>query len=411
MVTDNSASASHGLNQRRIIMSKNLTIFMLNSVLVGSLLAPALSHAMGMGSAPEKISMTAELWDVDGKATFTQKQGYPQGLMSIKGAGAVLRNRNFDNGTIEFDINEDADSQGFTGIWFHQHGPEKAENFYLRTEENCPGSVECIQYAPISHGNMQWDVYPEYQRGAPVHAHGWNHVKLVISGKRMNVYINRETTPSLQVGQLEGDYATGAIQLRGDATYANLILTPDATEGLAAEPVKDPTDAGPRFVRHWLVSPATTLESGGEAKFADMPDTGVNWEDISAERKGYVNLSRNYGTGSGTPDLIWLKTKINSTQIQTKHVALGWARQVWIFVNGKPVYADKNYYYPAEARKSPMGRMALENGGFDLPLQNGANEVEIAVSNDQPGKHYGWGFEFRFDDIEGLSLQKARASM
>jgi len=358
--------------------------------------------------------MTADQWDVNGKATFTQKQGYPQGLMLIKGAGAVLRNRNFGNGTIEFDINEDKDSEGFTGIWFRQHGPDKAENFYLRPGLPCPGSVECIQYAPVSHGIMQWDVYPEYQSSAPVHAHGWNHVKLVISGQRMNVYLNGETTPSLQVGHLAGDYATGAIQLRGDASYANLILTPDATDGLAPEPLQDPTDTDPRYVRNWLVSPASTLARGGETKFSDMPDTGANWENISAEQKGYVNLARNYGTATGTPDLIWLKTKISSTQNKTKHVALGWARQVWIFVNGKPVFADKNYYYPATARKAPMGRMALENGGFDLPLQRGSNEVEIAISNDlgSPSvNHYGWGFEFRFDDIEGLTLQAARSAM
>ncbi len=396
-------------------MSKNLNGFMPRSFLAISLLVSAVSNAMGvMGTepVPEQIRMTADQWDVNGKATFIQKQGYPLGLMSIKGRGAVLRNRDFDNGTIEFDINEDEDTQGFTGIWFHQHDPNKAEHFYLRTEENCPGSVECIQYAPIIHGKIQWDVYPEYQSSAPVHAHGWNHVKLVISGKRMNVYINGETIPSLQVGHLEGDYDTGAIQLRGDATYANLTLTPAAIEGLVPEPLKDPTDTDPRYVRNWLVSPTSTLVRGGEAKFSEMPVSGANWEYISAERKGYVNLSRNHGTAAGTPDLIWLKTKLNSTQNQTKHVALGWARQVWIFVNGKPVYADKNYYYPATARKSPMGRMALENGRFDLPLQSGSNEVEIAVSNDLPGKsHYGWGFEFRFDDIEGLTLQSARSAM
>ena len=85
---------------------------------------------------------------------------------------------------------------------------------------------------------------------------------------------------------------------------------------------------------------------------------------------------------------------------------------MWIFVNGKAVYADKNFYCPAQARKAPMGRMALENGGFDLLLQSGHNEVDIAISNDlHSSHHYGWGFEFRLDDVEGVTLQPAPSSM
>ena len=381
-------------------------------LVLGILLMPSLGNAMGMAAAPEQIELAADQWQANGKVTFKQQQGYPHGLISVKDGGAVLKNRTFGSGTIEYDISEDADNQGIAGIWFRQQDKDTAENFYLRTDSDCPSSIECVQYAPVSHGNVQWDVYPEYQAKAPVHAHGWNHVKLVISGKRMNVYINGEAAPSLQVGRLEGDALSGAIQLRGDATFANLKLTPDATEGLSPAPAKDVTEGDPNYVRSWLLSPALTIPIGQEAAFPAMPAKAEAWEAITAERKGFVNISRKHGNPGGAPDLIWLKTNIDSNRNQSKHVAIGWARQIWVFVNGKPAYADKNFYYPASGRKPPLGRMSLQNGGFDLPLQSGQNEVEIAISNDLHSlHHWGWGFEFRFDNVDGLKMQEAKQAM
>ena len=133
---------------------------------------------------------------------------------------------------------------------------------------------------------------------------------------------------------------------------------------------------------------------------------------IEAEDKGFVNLGRRFGTYNGVPDLIWLKTTIGAESARTVHVSLGWAREIWIYVNGKRVFADRNLYYPATGRKPPLGRMALDNGGFDLPLQAGPNEIAIAISDDLGSKrHWGWGFEFHLDDVSGLSMSKATTGM
>src|SRR5438034_8517742 len=32
----------------------------------------------------------------------------------------------------------------------------------------------------------------------------WNHIKMVVSGRRMNVFVNDATSPTLEVGRLEG---------------------------------------------------------------------------------------------------------------------------------------------------------------------------------------------------------------
>jgi len=39
-----------------------------------------------------------------------------------------------------------------------------------------------------------------------------------------------------------------------------------------------------------------------------------------------------------------LKTTITSDKKQMKKVEIGWTRELWVFVNGKLVFADKNLF-------------------------------------------------------------------
>jgi hypothetical protein len=57
-------------------------------------------------------------------------------------------------------------------------------------------------------------------------------------------------------------------------------------------------------------------------------------------------------------------------------------------------------FMPPTARKSPEGRLALTNGGFDLPLNAGRNDVAIAVASN----FYGLGVVWRLDSVDGLKI-------
>ena len=383
-----------------------------------SFLAPAGRVALGVlaaawlqlaVAAPSgEIEMSADRWEANGTLAFAGDAAHPHGVMTVRQGGAILKGVTFASGTIEYDIDEATDNQGIAGIWFRQQGTESAENVYLRVDSDCPASIECLQYAPVSHGQVQWETFPQFQAAAPVHASGWNHVRLVISGQRMNVFVNGQARPALQVGELAGDVADGAIQLRGDARFANLRVVPGATDGLAPEPVPDPSATDGRFVRHWRISPVATLARGDAPALAAMPPASAAWEPLDAERGGFVNLARRHATAHGAPDLAWLKTTIVSDRAQTKHVRIGLGHEVWLWVGGRLVYADRNVYYPASGRKPPLGRVALENGAFELPLAAGVNELVIATSDDLGTRsHYGWGFEMRLDDIDGVRLAAA----
>jgi hypothetical protein len=374
------------------------------------LLAFAAMPAKSASAAePIKVPLTADRWEAGDNVEFTQPDGYPLGVITVKKGSAVLKDLNFRNGTIEYDVQALA-SMG-AGFGFRRRDDQTFEEFYLRPRPKCDEAPDCIQYAPQTHGVLLWDMFPQYQTHAPL-KDGWNHIKIVVNGQRMNLYVNGATTPTLAVGRLEGDAEEGGILLQAPGSFANLVVIPDAVEGLSAEPLPDPTDADKRFVRNWQVAakmpfPANSVPDIASLPGADAPDS--NWKPISAERGGVIDLSRIYGLPKVRADgeFTWLKTTLTSNKAQTRKVSFGWNRQVWVYVNGKQVFADKNLYQPPSARKTPDGRLSLENGSFDLPLKAGKNEIAVALAND----FYGWGIVMRLDDAKGLQLAAAAPAM
>jgi hypothetical protein len=358
-----------------------------------------------MAQKPINIPMTADRWETKDNVEFSQADAYPLGVMKVSKGVAVLKGLDFRNGTIEFDVIP-MGSMG-AGIGFRRADDDTYEDFYLRPRPNCAAAIDCMQYAPQTHGVLLWDVFPQYQGPAPLKQDTWNHIKLVVSGRRMNIFVNGASAPTLAIGRLEGDALEGGLLMQGPASFANLTVIPDAVEGLTPVPVNDPTDGDKRFLRDWMVSSSASLPPGKDPVLADMPDASQHWTPLSAERGGLVNLSRQVGlpTGHTVRALAWLKTNVDSDSSQTKHVSIGWTREIWVFVNGKLVFADKNLYQPPAARKAPDGRLSLENGSFALPLQKGKNEIAIALADN----FYGWGLELRLDDLKGVRIPKHKA--
>ena len=349
---------------------------------------------------PITITMTADHWQVKENAEFFRQLGFYHGLMRLNSGDAVLKDFTFSNGTIEFDVN--MIGRGAPGIAFREQDGSNFELLYFRPDPSCPAFSACIQYAPQTHGVLLWDLFPQYQTRAPLRENGWNHIKMVVSGRRMNVFVNDAALPTLEVGRLEGDSSKGRLRLQGPGTFANLVITPDAVEGLSPEPAKDRLDRDRGLVRNWQLSTFFGLPNGENPVYKEMPGASQEWKAISTERNGLVNLSREYGRPLPEPNraVAWLKTTITSEGKQTKKVDIGWTRELWVFVNGKLVYSDKNLFELEEARKAPDGRCSLENGAFTLPLEAGDNEVAVAIANN----FFGWGLMLRLADPEGVHL-------
>ncbi len=357
--------------------------------------------------ASSAVPLTPEAWQIEGKGAFVPTEGFPHGLLHLDDATAKAKGLTFADGTIDYDAKLLAD--GFAAIRFRTQDDRSAEIFYLRPDTECPAADDCIQYVPRVHGVWPWEMYPEYQASAPVVIGAWNHVRLVVSGRRMNVFVNGASTPTLAVGHLESDTRSGGLEFAGPAEFANLTITP-GTGALPPGPAPDPTDHDPNFLRHWEVSPPMTLPYGQAPSLSGMPASPDVWTSIAVERHGLVDLSRRYGspTDRATGAAAWLRTSITSDRDRNERVSFGFLHEAWVFVNGRMVFTGENLYYPEAKRLAPDGRLSLDNAAFELPLRAGRNEIAIALNNILAvgHLHYGWGLELRLSDLRGLLLPK-----
>jgi hypothetical protein len=343
-----------------------------------------------------EVAMTPAGWDVPATAEFRTHKG--RSALEIKSGIAILKDTVFRNGTIEFDL-EPAGAMG-PGVGFRRRDAETYEYFYVRPGAKGPTAWDGCQYAPVSRGVLMWDLLPQHQAAVDLRASEWNHIKLVVSGARLNVFVNGKASPNLAVSALLGDSSEGGVLLQGPGIFSNLAISPDRTEGLSPQPEPDPSAKDNRFVRHWELSGPFSLGPSQELSASDLPGPQTVWQKMGADRGGLMNLTRRLGQPAGRP-VAWLRTTIRSNRAQTKRASIGWNDEVWVFVNGQLVFSEKNLYRKPELRKNPEGRCSLENGLISIPLQKGDNEVVVALAKEI----FSWGLILRFDDVNDLRIR------
>lgn len=318
--------------------------------------------------------------------------------MKISGKERILlRDYAFTDGTIEYDV--EPLSEGFAGIYFHMANNDETEYLYLRTARaGNPVAMDAIQYAPYNKGVLLWDMYYWFQGPAKIKKDDWNHIKIIVSGAQMIVYVNDLNTTTLEIPRLEGNQQTGRIAFDGRCAVANVVIRPGVTEGLSTRAGFDPTHHDPRYIRSWQVSKPSELPRGKELFDADFPTHATEWLTFNAERRGMINLSREYGNSSNRR-YVWMRTRIHSPSEKKITMSLGFSDDVWVYANRSPVFADKNDYRSA-MRKKPDGRLSTENAHFEIPLKEGDNELLIGLAND----FFGWGIIALLEDVEGLTI-------
>ena len=375
-----------------------------------------LAYGNAFAVTPLHIPMKADNWSLHGDAAFTSERHGVGDVLEIKKGSAELRNVTFGTGTIDYDMY--MPDHGILGIRFHQKDKENAEALYFRPQANCANASDCIQYMPLEHGAFEWDLFPEDQAKAPIRLLSWNHIRIEIGGRHMRVYINGAQKPTLRVTSMEGGATAGTLSLGGPAKYANLVITPSRA---SAASVAAPNRESDGFLRHWQVSTASVLPTttdpqlhvpkGTIPAYPTMPSATQQWKNVTAETKGLVNFSRDVGSAKdgAVVSVAWAKTTLTSDRDQVKQVSVGWVREIWIYVNGKLLFADRNLEgLPAGTVAGE--RISLGNGSIRLPLRKGINEIAIALDDNLPGntQHYGWGMEMKLNDLRGLSRKTAR---
>ncbi|MEZ4701222.1 MAG: hypothetical protein R2834_12870 [Rhodothermales bacterium] len=360
-----------------------------------------------------KVPMTAAYWDAEpGRAEFITHNAVP--AIKIRGGGAgelftnraqvVLKDVEFTNGTIHFDV--ELTDFFLSAIHFRRADAQHSDLFYLRTyRADDPTGPDAVQYTALTKGVALWDLHPRYQGPAVLHKEGWNHIKLVVADRHMQVFVNSETDPTLVVPQLAGEASAGRIAFEGGGIFANLVIEPGDTPDVSPEAGFDPTRYDHRYLHSWEVTQPVALPPGRELVSASgasiysehLPSDETVWETINAERDGLVNLSRRFG-GNEARRVVWLKKTITSRADQSRQMSLGFSDEVWVLVNGRLVYVDKNLYgHPI--MKDPFGQISIDDTTFTLPLSAGENELLIGVAN----SFFGWAIMARLDNMDGIT--------
>ncbi|MDQ3394196.1 MAG: hypothetical protein M3512_08820 [Bacteroidota bacterium] len=344
-----------------------------------------------------KVPLEEKHWIFEsGKVEFITIDGV-KSMKLLAGSGeVVLKSLDFFVGTIEFDIQPF--DPVFSSFYFHYKNADENECFYFRTARaGKPLAPDAVQYAPFLKGVNLWDMLPHYQTNAVFNKEEWNRVKLEISKSQMRVYVNSEK-PTLEIPYLEGDTERGTIAFDGQMIISKLRISHAETGGIAHAPGPDPTDYDPRYIRNWRVNQPITTPDKVDFSYEFLPKDSTEWEEIQAERRGLINLTRKFGK-SENRRLTWLKVTVKSDKAQKRKLDFGFSDEVWVFLNGQMIYMDKNPYNQP-MMKEPDGRISVENTSFDMQLIKGYNDLKIAVANN----FFGWGIIARLDKMDGIEL-------
>jgi len=348
-------------------------------------------------SAGTNIPLSAEKWAFQsGKVDFLNFKGRRVMKIAPASGPVVIKDLIFKDGTIEYEVIP-ATTEFASAIYFHRKNEKEQEIVYLRVPKMTdPFANEGIQYCPILDGVNMWDMYPQYQASAAAKTDEWNHIKLVISGMQMQVFVNNSLR--LTIPKLEGREPTGSIAFDGDSYISNIEIKPNEIEELSRVEGVDLTRHEMNYIRNWSITQPTTLEEGREpTTFGDLPKDEAFTEKIAAERYGLINLTRRFGAAEKRR-IVWLKAVITAKEPTFTNLQLGFSDEIWLYLNDQITYADKNIFRQ-NMKKYPDGRISVQNGNTRLKLKKGENQLLIGVSND----FYGWGLMARLENMENIT--------
>lgn len=359
----------------------------------------------GLAGLAQVVPLKAANWVYrPGAAEFGDSAGVAQLKILSSNGYVVLKNMDFGDGTIEMDLIPT--DPAFAQVYFRWQDSLESESFYFRTQRGIghPYVMEAVQYTPIIRGTMCWDMMEHYEGNATFWQERPNHLKLVVSGKRMLVFVNGQAAgtvrqPTLDIPELEGNTMHGTIAFAGQAIISNLVLKPGKVEGLSPVAATDPTAHDPRYLRHWQMTKPDSIPGGSDFSYGQMPGKETAWEPIDAERRGVINLTRRWAVNR-RHQIIWLKTTIRAEDARNATLRLGFLDEVWMLLNGRFVFVDKNFFSQPIAKSK--GRLSLENATVTLPLQQGDNELLVGLGSN----FYSWALVARLDLTDGLTIER-----
>ena len=126
------------------------------------------------------------------------------------GAVAYPKGLNFTDGEIELDM---ASSNGneYLGLAFRIQDAHHYQTLYFRPASS--GTINAIQYMPAKKADFNWWDYEadKYQAKATLPATNWFHIKAVVKGQQLTVYVDHQPKPAMVYTALDPELKSGSV--------------------------------------------------------------------------------------------------------------------------------------------------------------------------------------------------------
>lgn len=349
----------------------------------------------------EVIPFDSEQWELNPAAKVTEhlgqtalKLGEKQGKAPVALGVATVKDMEFTNGVIEYDV-AFGQTRTFAGVKFHIQSHKDYEKFYMRAHQS--GNPDANQYMPIYNGVQSWQLYygDAYATPTPYDFEQWMHVKIVVADKLADIYIKDMEQPALTV-DLKREETTGTVGLwglniSGPAYFANFDVTPmDKAPEIKGTP-KPEKAAEAGTVINWQVSNAISGKAlADKAQLAEADTKALEFTAIKAEKTGLLNLARASAWSKET-DTVFAKVTLNAKQASSQAMEFGFSDSAKVYLNGKLLFTGNDPYNSRDYRF--LGTVGFYDN-LQLELQEGENEILIAVTESKMVN--GWGVQARF---------------
>ncbi len=366
------------------------------------LLVPA-----ALAGQTEDLQFAGRTWNVAGGEVKVERY-LGQEAVRFRNGAIILSGMEFENGTIEFDV-ATTGHRSFIGVAFRAHDDNSYEDFYLRPHNS--GRFDAMQYTPVFNGISAWQLYPEYNASVEIPSQRWLHLRLEVSGARMEAFLDDATEPVMVVDDLKCGQRRGAVALKSNFPAAGLPtdLYPTAfanfkialaESGVAYDESEAPD---PRLIGRWAISAAIPSPGSTISEIPRETLASEGWDVVDSESSGLVNLARHRAIPAGSRQAtLFARVIVRSNRDRVKKLNFGFSDRGSIFLNGQILFSGDNTYMSRSQRY--LGVVTIDNDAVYLPLREGENELVFAVSE----AFGGWGLVARFEDLEGITVE-ARA--
>ena len=315
---------------------------------------------------------------------------------------AFIKDLEFENGIIEFDISVSRD-RSYPGVFFRMQENGDCEHLYIRPHRT-KFYNDAIQYTPSINNITGWQLYNGlgYTAGIEIPFDEWIHIRLEVLGKRARIYIDNNKNPALEINDLKNGLSKGTIALYGPmdgtAYFSNFYYKIDNSLRFDIPPI---IDEPPGIISKWYLSEPLRIsqidieEYPGEEYLSKM-----KWCSVESEHSGLVNIARYVSRTGIEPDAVFAKTIIHSDVEKTMELVFGYSDVISVFLNGNLLFTGYSAYQSRDP--SFLGIIGLFDTIY-LPLKKGENELLLVIAE----SFGGWGFicqdgeaHFENEDVE-----------